>query len=122
MKKITFLVATLSYLLFTSLASTAQSTWTARSSSAPGSQWRSVIYANGKFVAVGSNIVMTSPDGITWTTRTAAANNNWNSVTYGNSLFVAVSNSGTGNRVMTSPDGITWTSRTPATDNEWYAV
>jgi hypothetical protein len=45
---------------------------------------------------------MTSPDGITWTSRTSAAANFWTSVTYGNGLFVAVSNSGTGNRVMTS--------------------
>ena len=34
---------------------------------------------------------MTSPDGITWTARSAAEANNWNSVTYGNGLFVAVS-------------------------------
>jgi hypothetical protein len=58
---------------------------------------------------------MTSPDGITWTIRTSAADNSWRSVTYGNGLFVAVSSDGTGNRVMTSPDGITWT--LGATDN-----
>ena len=40
--------------------------------------------------------------GITWTSRTSAADNAWNSVTYGNGLFVAVSTTGTGNRVMTS--------------------
>ena len=45
---------------------------------------------------------MTSPDGITWTSQTAATNNTWYSVTYGNNLFVAVSWSGTNNRVMTS--------------------
>jgi hypothetical protein len=65
---------------------------------------------------------MTSPDGITWTSRTSAADNSWASVTYGNGLFVAVSYSGTGNRVMTSPDGINWTSRTSAADNFWYGV
>jgi hypothetical protein len=52
---------------------------------------------------------MTSPDGITWTARNAAADNNWSGVTYGgpagSELFVAVATSGTGNRVMTSPDG-----------------
>jgi hypothetical protein len=64
---------------------------------------------------------MTSPDGITWTIRTSAANNSWNSVTYGNGLFVAVSDTG-GNRVMTSPDGITWTSRTSAANNAWVSV
>ena len=46
--------------------------------------------------------VMTSPDGITWTLRTSAADNRWSSVTYGNGLFVAVAITGAGNRVMTS--------------------
>jgi hypothetical protein len=82
------------------------------------------------FVAVANsgtgNRVVTSPDGITWTSRTSAADNEWCSVTWGtpggSSLFVAVAVSGTGNRVMTSPDGITWTSRTSAADNAWYSV
>ncbi len=59
------------------------------------------------FVAVANtgtgNRVMTSPDGITWTSRTSAANLVWNSVTYGNSQFVAVASTGNFNRVMTSP-------------------
>jgi hypothetical protein len=69
---------------------------------------------------------MTSPDGITWTVRSAVAKQ-WQSVTYGNGLFVAVScgtgcgDSGT-NIVMTSPDGITWTSRTGASDLYWSSV
>jgi hypothetical protein len=65
-----------------------------------------VTYGNGLFVAVAysgtGNRVMTSPDGITWTIRTSAADNDWAGVTYGNGLFVAVAHSGTGNRVMTS--------------------
>jgi hypothetical protein len=65
---------------------------------------------------------MTSPDGITWTSRSAAADNGWLGVTYGNGLFVAVSYTGTGNRVMTSPDGITWTSRNSAVGNNWISV
>ncbi|MCB9814241.1 hypothetical protein H6784_02370 [Candidatus Nomurabacteria bacterium] len=64
---------------------------------------------------------MTSPDGITWTLRSAAGANQWRSVTYGNGLFVAVSNTGT-NRVMTSPDGITWTARSATEANTWYSV
>jgi hypothetical protein len=88
--------------------------------------WKGVTYGNGLFVAVAitaSNIrVMTSPDGINWTSRNSAANNNWTSVTYGNGLFVAVSNTGTGNRVMASPDGITWTSRVSAADMNWNSV
>ena len=62
-------------------------------------------------------MVMTSPDGITWTARSAAVANNWVSVTYGNGLFVAVASSG--NRVMTSPDGVNWTTRTRPEANRW---
>ncbi|MEI7978991.1 MAG: cadherin-like beta sandwich domain-containing protein, partial [Bacteroidota bacterium] len=100
--------------------------WVSRTSAADNN-WSSVTYGNGLFVAVAQggtgNRVMTSPDGITWTSRTSAAdNNNWNSVIYGNGLFVAVAGSGSGNRVMTSPDGITWTSRTSAADNDWQGL
>jgi predicted RecA/RadA family phage recombinase len=66
---------------------------------------------------------MTSPDGITWTTRTSASNKGWKSVTYGssNGLFVAVSDSNSGSDVMTSPDGINWTLRTTPT-GAWQSV
>ena len=60
--------------------------------------------------------------GVSWTSRSSAADSNWNSVTYGNGIFVAVANSGAGSRVMTSSDGITWTGRTSATSNSWNGV
>jgi hypothetical protein len=85
----------------------------------------SITYGNGLFVAVGStgtgDRVMTSPDGITWTSRTSAADNNWGGVAYGNGQFVAVSFNGT-DRVMTSPDGITWTARSSSVANAWYGI
>jgi hypothetical protein len=67
---------------------------------------------------------MTSPDGISWTTRTSAADNSWVGLTWSPalSLFCAVASSGTGNRVMTSPDGISWTTRTSAADNSWVDI
>lgn len=67
---------------------------------------------------------MTSPDGITWTARSApvgTTDSTWKSVTYGNGTFVAVANVGT-TKVMTSPDGETWTAQTPAEDNSWESV
>jgi len=85
--------------------------------------WRGVTYANGLFVAVADtgigNRVMTSSDGINWTSRTSAADNGWRAITYGKGLFVAVGDNGS---VMTSPDGITWTSRTSANTNQWLGV
>jgi hypothetical protein len=86
--------------------------------------WNSVAYGNGLFVAVASsgtgNRVMTSPDGITWTTRsTAGLDYAWSSVAFANNLFVAVAISG---HSMISYDGITWTSRTTAANNSWRRV
>ena len=86
--------------------------------------WWSVTYGLDKFVAVagsGTNRVMYSTDGITWTSASAAEENFWYSVTYGNGKFVAVSTSGT-NRVMYSTDGITWTSALAAEANNWLSV
>ncbi len=90
--------------------------------------WTSLIWADtlNLFIAVANsgtgNRVMTSPDGITWTNRTSAADNNWNSLAWGNNILVSVSNSGTTNRVMTSTNGITWTIRTTPNSNDWNAV
>jgi hypothetical protein len=58
---------------------------------------------------------MTSPNGITWTSRTGGEiidiDNRWSSVCYGNGKFVAISNIGTfsvSKRIIYSYDGITW--------------
>ena len=87
--------------------------WTARTGAADAS-WNDIAYGDGKFVAVGNNAVMTSTDGITWTSRTypqiyyGLGGDTWTGVAYGNGIWVAVAFS---NGVMTSPDGITWTTR-----------
>jgi hypothetical protein len=96
-------------------------TWTARTLPS-SSNWRSVTYGNGVFVAVAvsSTIAATSPDGITWTARTLPSPSNWSSVTYGNGVFVAVAHSSAS--AATSPDGITWTARTLPSSSNWYAV
>ena len=96
-------------------------TWTARSA-AEANPWSSVTFGNGTFVAVsnnGTNRVMTSTDGITWTPRSVPASS-WASVTYGNGVFVAVAGFGT-DRIMTSPDGVTWTPRGSSTDS-WAGI
>ena len=96
-------------------------TWTARNAT-EANFWQSVAFGNGTFVAVsvdGTNRVMTSSDGITWTARSVPASR-WTSVTYGNGVFVAVAGFGT-DRIMTSPDGITWTPRGSSTDS-WDAI
>ena len=97
-----------------------------------GWQIDSIEYANGLFVGVGfasvgspgvpTGFVNTSVDGLTWTSRTPAANIWWQDITFGNGLFVAVAQTGTGNRVMTSPNGINWTSRITPMDADFKGV
>ena len=98
--------------------------WTSQTSAADN-QWNTVAWGGPAgselFVALannGANRLMTSPDGITWTSRTSPTAG-WNSVTWGDDTFVAVGNGG---EVMTSTDGITWTSRTPAGYKAWKSV
>jgi uncharacterized protein YmfQ (DUF2313 family) len=83
--------------------------WTLRSNPSTGTL-QAVWYGNGLWVAVGEfGTVMTSPDGITWTTRTQPLGSiTYNCVAYGNGLWVAIN---AGNKIITSPDGITWTAR-----------
>lgn len=89
-------------------------------------RWIGVAYGNGLFVAIAwegreDNRVMTSPDGITWTSR-KAPKASWAKITYGNGLFVAVAADSTTKNIMTSPDGITWKLQTGAAPNKWYDV
>lgn len=97
-----------------------------------GGNWNGITYGNGLFVAVAragisSTMVMTSPDGIAWTLRTAGGTLPWYSVTYGNGQFVAVAqpsspNPGTTASAMTSPDGINWTQQTTPAAYGWNTV
>jgi hypothetical protein len=58
----------------------------------------------------GANQVLTSTDGIIWSTQNASAVAEWQYVGFGNGLFVAVSATGSA-KIMTSPDGVTWTTQ-----------
>ncbi len=88
------------------------------------SEWTSVVYGNGKFVALadwGATRAMSSQDGIQWTANQVPQLNGWSSVTFGNGKFVAVAYDGA-NRVMNSTDGITWTTHSAAEANNWTSV
>jgi hypothetical protein len=62
--------------------------------------------ANPLFVAVGgSGCILSSPDGINWTTRTSSTLSTLNKVLFANNTFVVV---GAGGTIRTSTDGITW--------------
>ncbi len=70
---------------------------------------KAVTWGNGQFVAVGNWILVTSPDGATWTSPWASSVINFRDVIWAGdplNLFVAA---GPGNKVSTSADGVTWT-------------
>jgi len=94
-------------------------TWTQRSHTGINARFLSVCWSPELtlFVAVGlDGLVATSPDGINWTLRIAAANNtvNWYSVCWSPelALFAAIATNGGTKNIMTSSDGINWTNRT----------
>ena len=95
--------------------STSGESWSEYSTPAP-SVWNDVVYAGGQFVVVGrvvTPLIMTSPDGITWTPQTGLeAGTDLTGITYGGGLYVAVGDDSFTTTVATSPDTIVWTKRT----------
>ena len=80
-------------------------------------QWRlrdatqayGITFGNGLFVAVGEKgTILTSPNGIQWTSRPVATSAKLTSVAYGNPIYTAVGESGT---IVTSADAVNWTVR-----------
>lgn len=97
-------------------------TWVSRTPPINDQYWHGITYGEGLFVAVAANEVMTSPDGVTWQSRTAPSGI-WSAVTYGGGQFVAVANNGGTFLAMTSPDGITWTGQSGlGTPTNWTGV
>ena len=77
-----------------------------------------VAYGTGQYVAVGGRgIILSSPDGTSWTQRTSGTTNSLRSIVYGGGQFVAVGgDEHDPNRkaiVVTSKDGLSWSLRRP---------
>lgn len=97
----------------------AVSNWTLRTGLLD-SDWRSITYGNGYYVAVagngaGNRTMRSADNGITWTDAGAPVANTWCSVAYGyhtvnaQHTYVAVAQAGTANRVMRSAAlGASW--------------
>jgi hypothetical protein len=96
-------------------------TWHVRSFM-PKSDLSAVTYANGVYVAVGADgVLTTSRNQVDWTAQplvsaTGITEPGLHAVTYGSGLFVAV-----GTYIWTSPDGVTWTYR-PSTAGPFGGV
>ena len=91
-------------------ATSAGLNWTVHDA-ATQSNWRSIAYGNGLFVAVGnSSRIMTSRDGVDWTTSSlpdSPHSLSFSDISYGGGYFIAVS----GSYLASSTDGENWTVR-----------
>jgi len=92
--------------------------------SAADNDWDDIAFGNGVFVAIsatGTDRVMTSTDGVTWTNISTPLDGvALKGIAYGNGRFVVVA---FGTSFMTSDDnGATWTTRTIGTSNQWVSV
>jgi uncharacterized repeat protein (TIGR01451 family) len=78
------------------------------------------VHDGTQFVVVGQGgVILTSPDGITWTAQTSGTTDGLFAVGYGGGQFVAVGYVG---QLLTSPDGVTWTARTSGATQHLYGV
>ena len=80
----------------------------------------SIAWSGTQFVVVGENgTIITSPNGINWTSRTSGVTVLLNSVVWSGTQFVAVGNNGI---IITSPNGINWTSRTSGVTDQLFGI
>jgi hypothetical protein len=92
------------------------------------------IYANGKFITVGSTytplnpannapLIATSPDCVTWTQVVSPAAE-WQGIAYNGTTFVVVGSTldFTNGAIASSPDGVNWTLRASPGAGTYYAV
>ena len=101
-------------------ADNAVNTWTARTSNlaSQGIAWSPSLNlfaaTNYNGSVATTNAIQTSPDGITWTTRTTPSISVLSYIIWSpeRSLFVATSYQAGTSNIITSPDGINWTQRT----------
>jgi hypothetical protein len=110
-------------LLFLSAIATpgfAQIYWSNQSPSGLSDDVWCVAYADGTFAATTSQgKVLTSTDGLTWSSQTVAQGTWLVSIAYGNGKWVAV---GAGGAILVSSDLQTWVSATSVTPNKLNGV
>lgn len=95
-------------------------TWETRTSGSTSGIY-SIVYNNGLFVSSSYNKVITSNDGVTWTTRTMNLDGSgqvwYYKVMYGNGIYVAAGDSG---YIKTSTDAVTWNIRPSGIYHTFY--
>jgi hypothetical protein len=99
--------------------------WTTRTSGTSSNLYLyGVTYGNGLYVAVGTTSdskgsILTSSDGISWTSSTSDVSTGFRGAAYGNSTFVIVGHDG---KILTSSNGTSWTARTSGRSTDLYGI
>ncbi len=81
--------------------------------------FRAIVYAKGQYVVVREGgSIMTSPDGIKWTSRSSPTTENLLGLFWDGHQYLAGGDQGT---ILTSPDGIAWTNRISGSTVSFYS-
>ena len=111
--------------------STNGTSWTAGGALPASTTWTSIVYGNGRFVALAATgrVAYSIDAGLNWTNAPSSTGTTgsilsstytWTQVGYGQGLFFAIA---TGTSVCaTSPDGINWTVRAMPSSSAWSGI
>lgn len=92
-------------------------TWLDRTPAGLVTGLNDVVWSGSLFVAVGDvGKILSSPDGITWTTQTSGTTQRLNGVSWDGSRFLAV---GDGATILSSADGTGWSTLHTGADGVW---
>jgi len=81
---------------------------------------RSIIYAVGRYLAVGnSGLMLASSDAVSWTSFDSGTDQNLHGITYGGGTYVAVGGAGT---ILSSTDALNWTNQPSGTSVRLFGV
>ena len=81
--------------------------------------FRAIVYAKNQYVIVReAGLIMTSPDGLTWTSRNSPTSKNLMELFWDGHQYLAGGDAGT---IVSSPEGIEWTSRDSGSGINFYS-
>ena len=81
------------------------STWNVQPTQAGGANLFAVTKGNLYVIVGAGGVILSSPDGLSWTSQNSGTKNDLNWIGYGKGTYVAVGSNGT---ILTSIDAITW--------------